>query len=103
MSSDASSPTPPPDPGLPPVQPPSGQMILRLFIVPAVIVGVLVLLFLVGPTLHGWFNQLVGRSSADTRSAEQFLHDLDNPNPEVRWRAASDLAQVLLRNDALAA
>src|SRR5262249_13193454 len=46
---------------------------------------------------------LFGRSSGDSRTAEQFLRDLDSSNPEVRWRAASDLAQVLLRNDELAA
>jgi hypothetical protein len=77
-------------------------MILRQFIVPAIIVAVLVLLFLAGPTLYAWVNRLIGRSS-DARSAEQFLRDIDNPNAEVRWRAASDLAQVLLRKDSLAA
>jgi hypothetical protein len=76
-------------------------MILRQFIVPALIVAVLVLLFLAGPTLYAWVNRLVGRSS-DARSAETFLREIDNPNPEVRWRAASDLAQVLLRKDSLA-
>jgi hypothetical protein len=76
-------------------------MILRQFIVPAIIVAVLVLLFLAGPTLYNWVNRLTGRSS-DARSAEQFLRDIDNSNPEVRWRAASDLAQVLLRKDSLA-
>ncbi len=89
------------DHGLPPVHPPTGGMILRQFIVPAIIVAVLVLLFLAGPTLYAWVNRLVGRSS-DARSAEQFLRDIDNPNQEVRWRAASDLAQVLLRKDSLA-
>src|SRR5262245_24114709 len=106
MASDQITPTPPPTPprpGLPPVQPPSGQMILRLFLVPALIVGVLVVLFLVGPRLSSWVGGLVGRSGGDNRSAEQFLRDLDSSNPEVRWRAASDLAQVLLRNDELAA
>jgi hypothetical protein len=105
MSNAPNAPNPPPPAGagLPPVQPPSGQMILRLFLVPASIVGVLVLLFLVGPKLQGWFNRVLGRPPADARSADEFLRDLDNTNPEVRWRAATDLAQVLLRNDALAA
>lgn len=102
MSTSPTPSAPPPDPGLPPVQPPSGRQILQLFVVPALIVGVLVILFLVGPALYKWFGQLAGRSSADTRTAEQFLRDLDNSNPEVRWRAASDLAQVLLRKDELA-
>jgi hypothetical protein len=78
-------------------------MILRLFLVPALIIGVLVGLFLVGSSVSDWFNRLLGRGGADSRSAEQFLRDLDNSNPEVRWRAASDLAQVLLRKDSLAA
>jgi hypothetical protein len=37
------------------------------------------------------------------RTPEQFLKSLDNTNPEVRWRAASDLALVLQRDDHLAA
>jgi hypothetical protein len=78
-------------------------MILRLFLVPALIVAVLVALFLVGPALSSRVRGLFGRSAGDSRSAEQFLRDLDSNNPEVRWRAASDLAQVLLRNDELAA
>src|SRR5262245_5263068 len=98
----ANSGEPTPDPGLPPVAPPTGKMILRMFLVPGLIVAGLVGLFLLGPTLSGWVGRLVGRSG-DTRTAQQFLRDLDNPNKEVRWRAASDLAQVLLRKDELAA
>jgi hypothetical protein len=94
--------TPGPDPGLPPVVPPTGKMMLRLFLVPGLIVAGLVGLFLIGPTLSNYLARLLGRSPADTRSAAQFLRDLDNPNPEVRWRAASDLAQVLPRKDELA-
>jgi hypothetical protein len=78
-------------------------MILRLFLVPLLILVVLVGLFLLGPVLQGWLNRMLGRAPGDTRSAAQFLIDVESDNPEVRWRAASDLAQVLLRNDALAA
>jgi hypothetical protein len=77
-------------------------MILRLFLVPALIVAGLVLLFLAGPTLSAWFSRVAGRPSAGGYTPEQFLRSLDDPNPEVRWRAASDLAQVLLRDDGLA-
>src|SRR4051812_24089917 len=101
----SSTPTPPPTTngqGLPPVQPPSGRQILRLFVVPALIVLVLVGLFLVGPSLARGLGRLFGLASADTRSADGFLRDLDSSNPEVRWRAASDLAQVLLRKPELA-
>jgi hypothetical protein len=88
--------------GLPPVTPPSGAMILRMFLVPGLIVAVLVGLFLVGRPLYEGISRLLGLS-AEGRRAEEFLRSLDNPNKEVRWRAASDLAQVLLRQDELAA
>lgn len=94
----ASAPSLPPAP-LPPVNPPSGSMILRLFLVPALIVATLVGLFLVGPWLSDQVGGLFGRQN---RNASAFLRDLDSTNPEVRWRAASDLAQVLLRNEELA-
>lgn len=102
MSSDPVTP-PPHDRGLPPVQPPSGRMFLQLFLVPGLIVAVLVGLFLVGPSLLRLVGGLLGRSPADARSAGEFLRELDSPNPDVRYRAASDLAQVLLRKDELAA
>jgi hypothetical protein len=78
-------------------------MFLRLFLVPCLIVGILVALFLVGPSLLNGFNRLIGRSVDDNRSADQFLKALDDENLEVRYRAASDLAQVLLRKKTLAA
>lgn len=99
MSTNAS---PTPDQGLPPVLPPSGRQMMQLFIVPALIVLVLVGLFLLGPKVAGWFRGVLGLTTADTRSADQFLTDLDNTNSEVRYRAASDLAQVLLRKEELA-
>jgi hypothetical protein len=89
-------------PGLPPVRPPAASAFLQLFIVPSIIVLVLVGLFLLGPVVYDWAGRLLGRTPGDRRSADQFVRDIDNPNPEVRWRAASDLAQVLLRNDELA-
>src|SRR5262245_40853218 len=58
------------DPGLPPVLPPSGKQMLQLFVVPALIVLVLVGLFLLGPTLSGWFKP--------GKSTDQFLRDLDS-------------------------
>jgi hypothetical protein len=93
MSSDPTPPQPPrpADGGLPPVQPPSGQQILKLFVIPALIVAVLVGLWLLGPMLTGWFNP--------GKSADQFLRDLDSTNEEVRYRAASDLAQMLPRKE----
>ena len=64
---------------------------LQLFLVPGLIVAFLVVAWLVG----GW---LFGVSY----SKEQFLTRLKDPNVEVRSRAAEQLAQVLLRDNALA-
>jgi hypothetical protein len=90
------------NPGLPTVTPPSGSMFIRLFGVPALIVGGLVLLLIVGQPLLGKFSKyFLGRTWGSV-TPEQVLRDLDDSNVEVRWRAANDLAQVLLRDDNLA-
>jgi hypothetical protein len=81
----------PPAAGLPTVAPPSGKLMVQLFLVPGLIVAFLVVAWLVG----GW---LFGVSY----SKKEFLDKLNDPNAEVRWRAAEQLAQVLLRDDALA-
>jgi hypothetical protein len=78
--------------GLPPVTPPSGKFIAQLFVVPGIIVAVAVGCI--------WFvSWLVG----GYLTPEQFLKDLRSTNAEVRWRRASDLAQVLKRDETLAA
>jgi hypothetical protein len=69
-------------------------MFLRLFLTPFLIVCALV----GGIYVFTW---VVGRSGG-SRTADEFLRDLDSANPEVRWRAASDLAQVLPRDERLA-
>jgi hypothetical protein len=92
-----------PEVGLPTVTPPTGGMFLRLFGVPALIVGGLVLLLIVAQPLIGRATRaLMGRTWAGSRTPDQYLRELDDSNAEVRWRAASDLAQVLLRDDQLA-
>lgn len=75
----------------PPVVPLTGAFIAQLFLVPGVIVATAVLVLL-------GFSWLAGGS----RTPEEFLKDLDNSNADIRWRAASDLAQVLLRDEQLA-
>lgn len=72
--------------GLPPVTPPSGRFIAQLFLVPGLIVLVAVLLLMA-------FSYTL--SSGHT--PERFLEQLDSPNADIRWRAASDLAQMLKR------
>jgi hypothetical protein len=74
------------------VRPPSARFILELFLIPGVLVALIVVVWL-------GVNWLFGGG----RSAEAFLRDLDSTNPDVRWRAASDLAQTLPRDPRLAA
>lgn len=79
-------------PGLPPVVPPSGRFLAQLFLVPGLIVTGAVLLLL-------GFSWL----ASGARSPERLLQNLRDANPDVKWRAANDLAQILLRDDQLAA
>jgi hypothetical protein len=91
MAADASTP-PPERPGrdLPPVQPPSGRFIAQLFLVPGLIVlGVVCLVLAINYLFVGG------------HSADQFLLRLDNANPDIRWRGANDLAQVLKRKESV--
>ncbi len=78
------------DPGLPVVRPPSGRFIAQLFVVPGLIVFVLVLIWTAG-------HYLV----AEKRSPDYFIRNLDSSNEDIRWRAASDLAQVLKRPESI--
>lgn len=86
-----------PAPGLPPVMPPSSRHIVQMFVVPGLIVGGVVLLGLFCSGAFGW---MFGFGHAQT--PEAFLQRLDDPNTDVRWRAANDLVQVLKRDDELA-
>ncbi|MBL8795972.1 MAG: hypothetical protein JNM56_18870 [Planctomycetia bacterium] len=83
--------------GLPPVMPPSSRHIVQMFVVPGLIVGGVVLLGLFCSGAFGW---MFGFGHAQT--PEAFLQRLDDPNADVRWRAANDLVQVLKRDDELA-
>lgn len=75
-----------PDPGLPPVQPPSGRFIAQLFVVPGLII-LTVVLVVMGFSYY----------AKHTRDPSYFLQQLDSNNADIRWRAASDLAQILKR------
>src|SRR5438132_1170892 len=80
-----------PTKGLPSVTPPSGKEIARLFLTPLFIVIGLVV------PLVGFFWLFGGGWTP-----EDYLAKLDDPNPDIRWRAAEYLAQMLLRDDNLA-
>ncbi len=70
---------------LPPVQPPSAGFILQLFLIPALIIGVIVGVVFV----FGW---IASSSGEDWRKLAQ---DIGSPNEHIRWRAAVGLAQML--------
>ncbi|MBM4071534.1 MAG: hypothetical protein FJ271_21755 [Planctomycetes bacterium] len=74
--------------GLPPVAPPSGRFIAQLFLVPGLIVTFAVL-FILG------LNYLF----VEARDADHYLQRLKDANPDIRWRAAHDLAQELKRTE----
>jgi hypothetical protein len=87
------SPLPRGDKGLPAVLHPSGTHIVKMFVVPLLIVAGLLL------GAYG-FLRLTGGSVM--RTPQSFLAELRSDNPDVRWRAAQDLAQILLRDEHLA-
>src|SRR5438552_1120156 len=90
LDSPASFPDGVPARGLPPVAPPSGRFIAQLFLVPGAIVLLAVLLLLMFRNLFGG-----GYTPAE------FLRQLGNANADIRWRGASDLAQVLEKSESL--
>src|SRR5262245_59842791 len=87
----ARSPGPDPAGDLPPVVPPTAGFLAGLFLIPALIVTGMVL-FAVG--LY-WLAGIY-------RTPKNYLEMLDDPNADTRWVAAHDLAEVLLRDEALA-
>src|SRR5947209_15397886 len=80
-----------PGKGLPPVAPPSGRMLAQFFLVPLLIVAVV-----------GSIVAVVLRLTGSRSTPEYYLRKLDDPDPDVRWRAADDLGAGLAKNDRLA-
>ena len=77
-----------PPAGLPPVQPPSGRLIVQLFVVPGLIILGVVLVLL-------GLNYIRQRE----REPAFFIEQLESDNADIRWRGAADLAQVLKREE----
>jgi HEAT repeat protein len=69
---------------LPPVEPPSAGFIVQLFLVPAIIVAVVIGVYL-----------LFGQMAAGETDWRQLVSDIKSDNPNVRWRAALNLAEAL--------
>lgn len=72
-----------PDDALPPVEPPSAGFLVQLFLVPAIIVGIIICVWL---AFH-WLAQLGNDPQAAVRSLRR--------NTEGRWQAALNLANDL--------
>lgn len=72
---------------LPPVEPPSAGFILQLFVIPAVIVAVLIVVV-----------ALFGKLAEGSRDASSYVRAIRSSNANVRWRAAYELAN-LVRNE----
>ncbi len=72
-----------PDDALPPVEPPSAGFIVQLFLIPAVIVAIIVMVWLL-------FNWL----AAGRTDPEKYIRDLQRNNA-ARWQSAVSLADAL--------
>ena len=70
---------------LPPVEAPSAEFIVQLFVIPAVVVAVVIVVWL-----------LFGKLAGGERDAMEYVRLLRSPN--ANWRAAYELAS-LIRND----
>mgnify|MGYP001075189187 CR=1 FL=1 len=76
---------PPPLPDLPPVEAPSAGFIVQLFVIPAVVVAVVIIVWL-----------LFGKLAHGERDAMEYIHQLRSPS--ASWRMAHELAS-LINND----
>jgi len=74
---------------LPPVEPPSASFIVQLFLVPAIIVAAVIGLYV-----------LFGKLAAGDTDWRQLVSDIKSDNPNVRWRAALNLAEGLDSDEA---
>jgi hypothetical protein len=76
---------PPPLPDLPPVEAPSAGFIVQLFVIPAVVVAVVIIVWL-----------LFGKLAHGDRDAMEYIRQLRSPS--ANWRMAHELAS-LINND----
>lgn len=77
---------PPPLPDLPPVEAPSAGFVVQLFVIPAIVVAVVIVVWL-----------LFGKLAGGERDATEYVRQLRLPS--ANWRSAFELAS-LIQNDA---
>jgi HEAT repeat protein len=78
-----------PDDALPPIDPPTGGLILKLFVVPLIIVGIVISIVLA-------INWLSHAGTDHTKLVQAIGRNANNA-----WQAAHDLAMVLAQDEAL--
>ena len=76
---------------LPPVEPPTASFILQLFVIPAVIVAVVIVVWL-----------LFGKLAGGERDAGDYVETIRSGNEKRRWRAAYELASLIGNDKRLA-
>jgi len=76
---------------LPPVEPPTADFVLQLFILPLVVVAVVVLVYV-----------LFGRLAGGERDALTYVEEIRSRNENRRWRAAFELASLIQNDRSLA-
>src|SRR5207248_9107128 len=72
---------------LPPVEPPTAGFIIQLFVLPAIVVAVVIVVWL-----------LFGKLAGGERDASEYVRTIRSENVNRRWRAAYELAS-LIQND----
>ncbi len=76
---------------LPPVEPPSAGFIVQLFVIPAAIVAVVVVVWL-----------LFGKLAGGERDAMDYVQTIKDANENRRWRAAFELSTLINNESRLA-
>src|SRR5580693_10665223 len=77
-------------PVLPPLEPPSAGFIMQLFVIPALIVLAVVVVW-----------AFFGKIAASEEDWRVLVEDIRNTNEHRRWRGADGLATLLLRDQQL--
>ncbi|HEV3163263.1 MAG TPA: HEAT repeat domain-containing protein [Isosphaeraceae bacterium] len=75
---------------LPPVEPPTAGFILQLFVLPAVIVAVVIVVWL-----------LFGVLASGERDPMEYVETIRSGNENRRWRAAHELASLISNSESL--
>jgi hypothetical protein len=81
---------PPALPDLPPVEPPSAGFVVQLFLIPALVVVVVIIVWL-----------LFGKLAGGERDAMEYVRQLRSPN--ANWRLAFELASLIQNDPTIAA